>query len=148
MTYPQRERGESVLILPKCGEISAPVIFTIPLQLLAYHVAVLRGIVVDQPRNLAKTVTVECYSTRVLAGRNPDVSDLTKTYEISSESWPAMGVGGRRGGRSMAALNYFPASSGQSARATDGLAVSSMPRAFMTASVVRSVGLPFSLNER
>jgi len=37
----------------------APAIFTIPLQLLAYHVAVLRGTDVDQPRNLAKSVTVE-----------------------------------------------------------------------------------------
>ncbi|MDX2299530.1 MAG: SIS domain-containing protein [Xanthomonadaceae bacterium] len=52
-------QGESVLTLPKCGEISAPVLFTIPLQLLAYHVAVLRGTDVDQPRNLAKSVTVE-----------------------------------------------------------------------------------------
>ncbi len=37
----------------------APVVLTIPLQLLAYHVAVLRGTDVDQPRNLAKSVTVE-----------------------------------------------------------------------------------------
>lgn len=51
--------GECVLTLPECGEISAPVVFTIPLQLLAYHVAVLRGTDVDQPRNLAKSVTVE-----------------------------------------------------------------------------------------
>jgi len=36
-----------------------PAVFTIPLQLLAYHVAVLRGTDVDQPRNLAKSVTVE-----------------------------------------------------------------------------------------
>jgi glucosamine--fructose-6-phosphate aminotransferase (isomerizing) len=41
------------------GRISAPVIFNVPLQLLAYHVAVLRGNDVDQPRNLAKSVTVE-----------------------------------------------------------------------------------------
>ncbi len=41
------------------GRISAPVIFNVPLQLLAYHVAVLRGTDVDQPRNLAKSVTVE-----------------------------------------------------------------------------------------
>ncbi|MFP4272277.1 MAG: glutamine--fructose-6-phosphate transaminase (isomerizing) [Halothiobacillaceae bacterium] len=41
------------------GRISAPVIFNIPLQLLAYHVAVLKGTDVDQPRNLAKSVTVE-----------------------------------------------------------------------------------------
>jgi glucosamine--fructose-6-phosphate aminotransferase (isomerizing) len=37
----------------------SPVIYTIPLQLLAYHVAILRGTDVDQPRNLAKSVTVE-----------------------------------------------------------------------------------------
>ena len=37
----------------------APIIFTVPLQLLAYHVAVLKGTDVDQPRNLAKSVTVE-----------------------------------------------------------------------------------------
>jgi len=36
-----------------------PVLFTVPLQLLAYHVAVIRGTDVDQPRNLAKSVTVE-----------------------------------------------------------------------------------------
>ena len=37
----------------------APVIYTLPLQLLAYHVAVIKGTDVDQPRNLAKSVTVE-----------------------------------------------------------------------------------------
>ena len=48
-----------VVILPAAGEIAAPVVSTIPLQLLSYHVAVLRGTDVDQPRNLAKSVTVE-----------------------------------------------------------------------------------------
>jgi glucosamine--fructose-6-phosphate aminotransferase (isomerizing) len=48
-----------VLSLPRSGEIAAPIVFTVPLQLLAYHVAVLRGTDVDQPRNLAKSVTVE-----------------------------------------------------------------------------------------
>jgi glutamine---fructose-6-phosphate transaminase (isomerizing) len=48
-----------LLVLPSCGELIAPIVFTIPLQLLAYHVAVLRGTDVDQPRNLAKSVTVE-----------------------------------------------------------------------------------------
>ncbi|MFC4729029.1 glutamine--fructose-6-phosphate transaminase (isomerizing) [Coralloluteibacterium thermophilus] len=47
------------LVMPACGEIAAPVVSTIPLQLLSYHVAVLRGTDVDQPRNLAKSVTVE-----------------------------------------------------------------------------------------
>jgi len=41
------------------GNLIAPMVFTVPLQLLAYHVAVLRGTDVDQPRNLAKSVTVE-----------------------------------------------------------------------------------------
>ncbi len=50
---------DHVLELPPCGEIAAPIVFTVPLQLLAYHVAVLRGTDVDQPRNLAKSVTVE-----------------------------------------------------------------------------------------
>jgi glucosamine--fructose-6-phosphate aminotransferase (isomerizing) len=48
-----------VVIMPAAGEIAAPVVSTIPLQLLSYHVAVLRGTDVDQPRNLAKSVTVE-----------------------------------------------------------------------------------------
>jgi glucosamine--fructose-6-phosphate aminotransferase (isomerizing) len=41
-------------------DFQAPILYTIPLQLLAYHVAVLKGTDVDQPRNLAKSVTVEC----------------------------------------------------------------------------------------
>ena len=40
-------------------DVLAPMIYTIPLQLLSYHVAVLKGTDVDQPRNLAKSVTVE-----------------------------------------------------------------------------------------
>jgi len=45
---------------PACGELIAPIVFTGPLQLLAYHVAVLKGTDVDKPRNLvAKRVTVE-----------------------------------------------------------------------------------------
>ncbi|MDZ4048488.1 MAG: glutamine--fructose-6-phosphate transaminase (isomerizing) [Pseudoxanthomonas sp.] len=51
--------GAHVVILPAAGEIAAPVVSTIPLQLLSYHVAVMRGTDVDQPRNLAKSVTVE-----------------------------------------------------------------------------------------
>jgi glucosamine--fructose-6-phosphate aminotransferase (isomerizing) len=53
-----RENGMLVKI-PPGGDFIAPVVFTVPLQLLAYHVAVLRGTDVDQPRNLAKSVTVE-----------------------------------------------------------------------------------------
>ena len=48
-----------VTVVPAAGDHVAPIIFTIPLQLLAYHVAVLKGTDVDQPRNLAKSVTVE-----------------------------------------------------------------------------------------
>jgi len=48
-----------LITLPACGEMIAPIVFTVPLQLLAYHVAVLKGTDVDQPRNLAKSVTVE-----------------------------------------------------------------------------------------
>jgi len=45
--------------LPKIPELIAPIIYTVPLQLLAYHVAILKGTDIDQPRNLAKSVTVE-----------------------------------------------------------------------------------------
>ena len=48
--------GESV---PELGEYLTAVLATVPLQLLAYHVAVQKGTDVDQPRNLAKSVTVE-----------------------------------------------------------------------------------------
>ncbi|OOZ39376.1 glutamine--fructose-6-phosphate aminotransferase [Solemya pervernicosa gill symbiont] len=48
-----------VTVVPPAGDHVAPIIFTVPLQLLAYHVAVLKGTDVDQPRNLAKSVTVE-----------------------------------------------------------------------------------------
>jgi glucosamine--fructose-6-phosphate aminotransferase (isomerizing) len=52
--------GDGQLItLPACGALIAPIVFTVPLQLLAYRVALLKGTDVDQPRNLAKSVTVE-----------------------------------------------------------------------------------------
>ncbi len=51
--------GTRVMNVEASGEALAPIVFTIPLQLLAYHVAVLKGTDVDQPRNLAKSVTVE-----------------------------------------------------------------------------------------
>lgn len=51
--------GEQVIKMPKIPEVLAPIIYTIPLQLLAYHTAILKGTDVDQPRNLAKSVTVE-----------------------------------------------------------------------------------------
>ena len=53
------EEGVAVLSLPVPLSALSPVVFTVPLQLLAYHVAVLKGTDVDRPRNLAKSVTVE-----------------------------------------------------------------------------------------
>jgi glucosamine--fructose-6-phosphate aminotransferase (isomerizing) len=54
-----QEKGVTVIKVPQVDGLISPLIFTIPLQLLAYHVAVLKGTDVDQPRNLAKSVTVE-----------------------------------------------------------------------------------------
>ncbi|MCP9455326.1 MAG: glutamine--fructose-6-phosphate transaminase (isomerizing) [Nitrospira sp.] len=51
--------ADGIFTIPDVHPLIAPILFTIPLQLLAYHVAVLRGADVDQPRNLAKSVTVE-----------------------------------------------------------------------------------------
>jgi glucosamine--fructose-6-phosphate aminotransferase (isomerizing) len=51
--------SDHVVYLPKVSELLYPVLTTLPLQMFAYHVAVRRGCDVDQPRNLAKTVTVE-----------------------------------------------------------------------------------------
>jgi glucosamine--fructose-6-phosphate aminotransferase (isomerizing) len=52
-------KADEVIHIPPASEMLMPIILAIPLQLLAYHVAVLRGTDVDQPRNLAKSVTVE-----------------------------------------------------------------------------------------
>ena len=52
-------QAEAVLTLPDMPATVTPLVFSIPVQLLAYHVAVMRGTDVDQPRNLAKSVTVE-----------------------------------------------------------------------------------------
>ena len=54
-----RELAQHVIEVPETPELLSPVVVTVPLQLLAYHVARLRGSDVDQPRNLAKSVTVE-----------------------------------------------------------------------------------------
>ena len=51
--------GDDVIYIPKTLEMLTPILFVIPLQLLAYHIGVLRGCDVDKPRNLAKSVTVE-----------------------------------------------------------------------------------------
>jgi len=52
-------RQDVVLTVPDADPLMTPVLLTIPLQLLAYHIAIRRGCDVDQPRNLAKSVTVE-----------------------------------------------------------------------------------------
>jgi glucosamine--fructose-6-phosphate aminotransferase (isomerizing) len=54
-----KEHTEEVIYVPKCSEIFSPLLVALPLQLIAYHIAVKRGCDVDQPRNLAKSVTVE-----------------------------------------------------------------------------------------
>ncbi|MEW6984213.1 glutamine--fructose-6-phosphate transaminase (isomerizing) [Colwelliaceae bacterium 6471] len=48
-----------VINVPHCDDIVAPIVYTLPLQLLSYYVAIIKGTDVDQPRNLAKSVTVE-----------------------------------------------------------------------------------------
>jgi glutamine---fructose-6-phosphate transaminase (isomerizing) len=53
------ERADEVILVPEVPEYLQPIVFAIPLQLLAYHIALLRGCDVDKPRNLAKSVTVE-----------------------------------------------------------------------------------------
>jgi glucosamine--fructose-6-phosphate aminotransferase (isomerizing) len=53
------EGCEALIEMPSCHPLIAPLVYAVPIQLLAYHVAVLKGTDVDQPRNLAKSVTVE-----------------------------------------------------------------------------------------
>ncbi|MDP6375713.1 MAG: glutamine--fructose-6-phosphate transaminase (isomerizing) [Pseudomonadales bacterium] len=55
----RESEGVTVIALPRVAPVLAPIVYAVPLQLLAYHVAVLKGTDVDQPRNLAKSVTVE-----------------------------------------------------------------------------------------
>ena len=54
-----KELADHVIEVPETSESLSPLLTTIPLQLLSYHIAVMRGCNVDQPRNLAKSVTVE-----------------------------------------------------------------------------------------
>ncbi len=54
-----KKHSDDVIYIPECPEPISPLVVAIPLQLLAYHIAVKRGCDVDQPRNLAKSVTVE-----------------------------------------------------------------------------------------
>jgi glucosamine--fructose-6-phosphate aminotransferase (isomerizing) len=53
------ELADDVITVPRVEEFIQPLVSIVPLQLLAYHIAVLRGCDVDKPRNLAKSVTVE-----------------------------------------------------------------------------------------
>ncbi|NIO16137.1 MAG: glutamine--fructose-6-phosphate transaminase (isomerizing) [Deltaproteobacteria bacterium] len=53
------KRVEDVILIPPCRKFHLPIVNVVPLQLLAYHMAVIKGTDVDQPRNLAKSVTVE-----------------------------------------------------------------------------------------
>ncbi len=51
--------ADDIIVVPEADEIMAPMLSTIPLQLLAYYIGILKGVDVDKPRNLAKSVTVE-----------------------------------------------------------------------------------------
>lgn len=55
----EADENMKIIIMPKVNKITAPIFYTVPMQLLAYHVALIKGTDVDQPRNLAKAVTVE-----------------------------------------------------------------------------------------
>ena len=55
----ERDRKDFIVEVPQAPELLMPIVMTLPLQLLAYDIAVRRGCDVDQPRNLAKSVTVE-----------------------------------------------------------------------------------------
>ena len=63
VTYEGNEEAsrltQNVIAVPRTGELLTPILASVPLQLLAYHIALRRGCDVDQPRNLAKSVTVE-----------------------------------------------------------------------------------------
>ena len=53
------DRADDVIYIPAASAMLTPILMAVPMQLLAYHIAVRRGCDVDQPRNLAKSVTVE-----------------------------------------------------------------------------------------
>ena len=52
-------KPKNLITLPECDFLLTPILYTVPLQILSYEVALLRGTDIDQPRNLAKSVTVE-----------------------------------------------------------------------------------------
>ena len=54
-----REVADHIIEVPTASDLISPILSVVPLQLLAYHIGVRRGCDVDQPRNLAKSVTVE-----------------------------------------------------------------------------------------
>ena len=54
-----KDISSNIFTIKKCSELCQPIVLCIPIQLLAYHIAVFKGTDVDQPRNLAKSVTVE-----------------------------------------------------------------------------------------
>ena len=54
-----RDKAFATIVMPSVSPFVAPILYAIPVQLLAYHIASLKGTDVDQPRNLAKSVTVE-----------------------------------------------------------------------------------------
>ncbi|WP_064601498.1 glutamine--fructose-6-phosphate transaminase (isomerizing) [Photobacterium sp. J15] len=55
----EESEGMKIITMPRVDDIIAPIFYTVPMQLLSYHVALIKGTDVDQPRNLAKAVTVE-----------------------------------------------------------------------------------------
>ena len=54
-----KELADEIIEIPETDDLLSPLVSIVPLQLLSYHIALLRGCNVDQPRNLAKSVTVE-----------------------------------------------------------------------------------------
>jgi glucosamine--fructose-6-phosphate aminotransferase (isomerizing) len=54
-----QDEATHIIVVPEVHEVLAPIVYAIPMQLLSYHVAIIKGTDVDQPRNLAKSVTVE-----------------------------------------------------------------------------------------
>ena len=92
--------AEEVVKIPRTDWLLQPVLAIVPLQLLAYHIARERGLNVDQPRNLAKTVTVECF--RAVSGVGIDL------LEVEREAPEGGRAGGARVHRRRASLRAAP----------------------------------------
>ena len=92
------EAGEGCMAtieMPEVHPLIAPLVYAVPVQLLAYHVAVLKGTDVDQPRNLAKSVTVDNLQTKPHLAR----SAATFTARLhESDGWLSLRGGAVRGG--------------------------------------------------